>query len=225
MSLFQAEHDEFGEEETLSVEEAEEVPFSTRVRRYFRPLIRKAYYAALFHLLLINIPYEILAWVYLFVGTVTGTTLLIALPIGAILCFIDLLGARLFSRGEIALQTKFHGPLGIHPPNPSNPIFARYRPLPRETDSMLENGSFSAPTLVKETSFLRLSYLMFTDPTSYRALFYFLVIKPGVTLIIFLITVVLIPPAFILIIPAPAILRAIRRIGIWQAEVAIDALS
>jgi hypothetical protein len=39
-------------------------------RRYFRPLGIWAYYRALFHLLLVNFPYGLLAWVYLFVFTV-----------------------------------------------------------------------------------------------------------------------------------------------------------
>jgi len=68
-------------------------------------------------------------------------------------------------------------------------------------------------------------YLKFTDPKSYQALFYFLVIKPGLTLLIFIAIAVLVPTAFVLILPAPAVLRAVRRVGIWQADVAIDALS
>lgn len=32
-----------------------------------------------------------------------GTTLLMALPLGAGLCFLDLLGARVFARGEVSL--------------------------------------------------------------------------------------------------------------------------
>ena len=39
-------------------------------RRYFRPLSRKSYYAALFHLTVVNFPYTLAAWVYLFVFTV-----------------------------------------------------------------------------------------------------------------------------------------------------------
>ena len=40
-----------------------------RVKRYFRPLGRKAYYSAVFHLLVVNFPFALLAWVYLFVFT------------------------------------------------------------------------------------------------------------------------------------------------------------
>ena len=40
------------------------------LKRYFRPLVRKSYYAALFHLMVVNFPYALAAWVYLFVFTV-----------------------------------------------------------------------------------------------------------------------------------------------------------
>ena len=39
-------------------------------KRYFRPLGRKPYYAALFHLMVVNFPYALAALVYLFVFTV-----------------------------------------------------------------------------------------------------------------------------------------------------------
>lgn len=66
--------------------------------------------------------------------------------------------------------------------------------------------------------------MQFTDSTSYQALFYFLVIKPGITFIISLLLVVLAPVSFVLILPAPAMLRLARRLGIWQANVAIEGL-
>ncbi|OBZ70573.1 hypothetical protein A0H81_09278 [Grifola frondosa] len=61
---------------------------------------------------------------------------------------------------------------------------------------------------------------MFTDPTSYQALFYFLVIKPGITLLLSLALVALVPVATVLVLPAPAVLRLARRLGVWQANVA-----
>jgi len=64
----------------------------------------------------------------------------------------------------------------------------------------------------------------FTDPTSYQAVFYFLVIKPAITLLITLGLLALGVPLLILIIPAPAILRAVRKIGIWQANIAMEGL-
>lgn len=42
----------------------------TAWRRYFRPLVMKTYYKALFHLLVLNFTYALVAWVYLFVFTV-----------------------------------------------------------------------------------------------------------------------------------------------------------
>jgi hypothetical protein len=44
--------------------------FSAALKRYFRPLIRKSYYAALFHLMVVNFPYALAAWLYLFIFTV-----------------------------------------------------------------------------------------------------------------------------------------------------------
>lgn len=48
------------------------LPFGARVRRYFRPLARRAYYSALLHLLLFNFPYALAAWIYLFVFTLVS---------------------------------------------------------------------------------------------------------------------------------------------------------
>ncbi|KAI0088105.1 hypothetical protein BDY19DRAFT_952061 [Irpex rosettiformis] len=203
--------------ELAAIQERRSLSFGTRLRRYFRPMVRRAYYSALFHLLIINFPYALVAWVYLFVFTLTGTTTLMALPLGALLCFLDLLGARIFSRGELYLQTTFHGPLAFPPPYPPHPIFTRTRmPTPAE----IEDGI--GPR--EEQSFYRNSYAMFTDPTSHQALFYFLVIKPGITVFLSLIVITLVPVSFVLVLPAPAMLRLIRRLGIWQANIAVDGL-
>ncbi|CCM03892.1 uncharacterized protein FIBRA_06043 [Fibroporia radiculosa] len=189
----------------------------TRWQRYYRPMGKRAYYAALFHLLVVNFPYALLAWVYLFVFTVAGTTTLMALPVGAVLCFLDLIGARLLSRGELALQTTFHGPLAYSRPNPPLPIFVRLRaPTPAEIELGL--------TAIPEKSFYRNAYAMFTDSTSYQALFYFLVIKPGITILLSLLLVVIVPVSFVLVWPAPAMLRLVRRLGIWQANIAVEGL-
>ena len=48
---------------------------SAGLKRYFRPLIRKSYYAALFHLMVVNFPYALAAWVYLFIFTVVRCSL------------------------------------------------------------------------------------------------------------------------------------------------------
>ncbi|KAH9484736.1 hypothetical protein JR316_0001636 [Psilocybe cubensis] len=189
-------------------------------KRYFRPIFVKSYYRALFHLAVLNFPYGLIAWVYLFVFTVTGTTLLVALPLGAVLCFFDLLGARAFARGELALQTRFHAPFNHTPPYPPRPIFTRYR---EPTSTEVEMGH-TRQGLVRENSFYKNTYAMFTDPTSYQALFYFIVIKPAITLLISIAIVAIGIPAFVLVLPAPAMLRAVRKVGIWQANVAVEGL-
>ena len=150
------------------------------LKRYFRPLIRKSYYAALFHLVVVNFPYALAAWVYLFIFTVvryypagsnhtqklnfffqkTGTTLLVLLPLGAVLCFFDLLGARIFARGELCLQTQFHSPLLLYPtPYPPRPIFTRYR---QPTTVELETGRppLTRCGMVRERSFYKNTYAM-----------------------------------------------------------------
>ncbi|KAF8645453.1 hypothetical protein AX16_007817 [Volvariella volvacea WC 439] len=187
---------------------------------YFRPLTQKAYYDSFFHLTVVNFPYALAAFVYLFIFTLIGTTTLMALPIGAALCFLDLLGARAFARGELALQTRFHYPLAYPPPYPPRPIFTRLR---EPTIAEIENGA-SQTILVPETSFYKNAYAMFTDPTSYQALFYFLVIKPGITLTLSLAILIFGVPALLLILPAPAALRAIRKLGRWQAHIAVEGL-
>jgi hypothetical protein len=175
------------------------------------------YWSALLHLLVINFPYALLAWVYLFVFTLLGTILLVALPLGAVLCFFDLLGARTLARGEVALQNTFHGPLVYALEGHVYPIFTRHR-MP--TAEEVEAGMGSR----HERSFYRNSFSMFTDPTSYQALFYFLVIKPGITILLSLLLILLVPVAFVLILPIPAMLRLVRRLGIWQANVAVEGL-
>jgi len=188
-----------------------------RWRHYFRPIGRRAYWSALLHLLAFNFPYALLAWVYLFVFTLLGTILLVALPLGAVLCFFDLLGARALARGEVALQSTFHGPLAYPLEGQRYPIFTRLRvPTPEEVEAGLGSR--------RERSFYRNSFSMFTDPTSYQALFYFLVIKPGITILLSLLLIVLVPVAFALIVPVPAMLRLVRRLGIWQANVAVEGL-
>ncbi|EED79908.1 predicted protein [Postia placenta Mad-698-R] len=192
-------------------------PWRTRWLRYFRPITKRAYYSSLFHLLVLNFPYALIAWVYLFVFTVAGTTTLMALPLGAVLCFCDLIGARALSRGELALQTKFHGPLAYPIPGPPLPIFVRHRaPNAHELEAGLGT--------VEERSFYRNTYAMFTDPTSYQALFYFIVIKPGITIVLSLLLIVLVPLSIVFVWPAPAVLRLARRLGIWQANIAVEGL-
>ena len=82
------------------------------------------------------------------------------LPLGAALCFFDLLGARVFARGEIFLQTQFHAPLLLYPtPYPPRPIFTRYR---EPTSNELETGqpSLTRYGMVGERSFYKNTYAM-----------------------------------------------------------------
>lgn len=67
MSLFQAEPDAVLD--PISSSGALPGSFLARTKKYFRPLVRRAYYSAIFHLLFINFPYELVVWIYLFVGT------------------------------------------------------------------------------------------------------------------------------------------------------------
>lgn len=71
---------------------------------------------------------------------------------------------------------------------------------------------------------ISLLWIQFTDPTSYQALFYFLVIKPAITLILTILVWAAAFPLLLLILPAPAVLRAVRRLGKWQANIAIEGL-
>ncbi|KAG2132590.1 hypothetical protein BD769DRAFT_1448386 [Suillus cothurnatus] len=157
-----------------------------RWSHYFRPMTHRAYHAAVFHLLVLNFPYALLAWVYLFVFT--------------LLC----------------LQTTFHWPLAYPPPYPPRPIFQRVRP-PQASD--VESGS-----PYHESSFYKNTISMFTDWTSYQALFYFLVIKPSITLFLTIPLLVVVPVSYVLVFPAPMILRIVRKLGIWQANVAVEGL-
>lgn len=75
-----------------------------------------------------------------------------------------------------------------------------------------------------ETSFYKNTYAMFADPTTYQALFYFLVIKPSITLGVTILLVMVVPVSYILVLPAPLMLRVVRNLGIWQANVAVEGL-
>ena len=142
-----------------------------------------------------------------------------ALPLGAGICFLDLLGARVFARGELVLQTRFHHPLFFRVPEPPLPIFTRTRmPTPAE----LEDGAALHP--ITEHSFYKNAYALFTDPTSYTPLFYFLVLKPALTVLIWLFLCCVVPLSIALVFPAPAMLRLVRRLGVWQANIAVEGL-
>jgi hypothetical protein len=143
---------------------------------------------------------------------------------------------------QLALQTYFHHPLAFPPPDPPHPIFTRLRePGASIFDHELALPNHSSPQY--ERSFYKNTYSMvrslpthnyfflnhaihqqFTDPMSYQALFYFVIIKPPIAFILFLLYVILVPIAFAFVLPAPAFLRAARKMGIWQANVAVEGL-
>ncbi|KAG8761049.1 hypothetical protein FRC11_014417, partial [Ceratobasidium sp. 423] len=203
------------------------VPRSFRERRarYFVPLRRRVYWRSLAHLAVINFPFALAAWVLLFCGVVLGTTLLITLPFGAVFWFLTLFLSRSFARAELHLQSKFHRPLRVAPPDPPRPIFYRPRP-PEDIERALVGPGTEVdvdPTI--ETSFLKNSYSMFMDPSSFQPIFYFLVIKASITLVVTPLVLALAPVCIILVLPAPAMLRVVRRVGAWQANLAIEALS
>ncbi|TFL03030.1 hypothetical protein BDV98DRAFT_603362, partial [Pterulicium gracile] len=211
------------------------------LRRYFRPLRRPVYWWALFHLVVLNFPFALAAWLFLFVLTVTGTTLLVALPIGAFLCFVNLIGARLFARAELALQATFHPPpptisLSASFPSSSSATSTPSIPLSRTTSNAQSpqtqsQASFTrlrpptageveagadADELVEEGSFYQNAYAMFFDPTSYTPLPYFLLLKPLIVLPIFALFLPAAVLGVVLVGPMPMVLRAGRRVGRWQ---------
>ncbi|KAF8678482.1 hypothetical protein RHS04_05247 [Rhizoctonia solani] len=199
--------------------------FRERRARYFVPLRRRVYWRSLVHLAVINFPFALAAWVLLFCGVVLGTTLLITLPFGVVFWFLTLFLSRSFARAELHLQSKFHRPLRVAPADPPRPIFYRSRPPEDIERALTEPGTEVDVDPTTETSFLKNSYSMFTDPSSFQPLFYFLVIKASITLVVTPLVLALAPVCIILVLPAPAMLRIVRRIGAWQANLAIEALS
>ncbi|CAE6438815.1 hypothetical protein ACGC1H_006944 [Rhizoctonia solani] len=203
------------------------VPRSFRERRakYFVPLGRRVYWRSLAHLAIINFPFALAAWILLFCGVVLGTTLLVTLPFGVVFWFLTLFLSRSFARAELHLQSKFHRPLRVAPPDPPRPIFYRPRPLEDIERALVEPGTEVDVDPTIETSFLKNSYSMFMDPSSFQPIFYFLVIKASITLVVTPLVLALAPVCIILVLPAPAMLRVVRRVGAWQANLAIEALS
>lgn len=209
----------FNSSDSLQAPQQDHQQAPNRFKKYFRPMCKQVYWKSLFHIAVLNFPFALLAWVYLFVFTVTGTTLLITLPLGLILSFINLLGARALAKAEITLQVWGHGPLPFFVPPPL-PIFSR------STRSLLhaeEDGTVQVEEEY-ELSFYKNTYAMFTDPVTYQSVFYFLVIKPFITLLLTIFALAVVIPGIVLILPAPLMLRIVRRLGIWQAGVAVEGL-
>lgn len=80
LSLFQADPEQDGVIEFIdepTTGPTPTTPRTRRIQRYFRALWKGTYYWPLLHLLLINFPYALLAFVYLFVGTLVSNILFI----------------------------------------------------------------------------------------------------------------------------------------------------
>jgi hypothetical protein len=93
--------DSFGAPNPTLPPESPHRSLGSRIRKYFRPLFRRKYYKALFHLCILNFPFALIVWIYLFVGTLVGTTLLLSLPLGAMIWWLTLLGSRAFRNAEV----------------------------------------------------------------------------------------------------------------------------
>ncbi|KAJ8489455.1 hypothetical protein ONZ45_g13576 [Pleurotus djamor] len=195
-------------------------PFKKSCKAYFRPLSKLSNYKPLVHLSLVNFLFALSAWLYIFVCTVLGATLLFALPLGLFVCFLNVLGARVFARWELSIQAYFHGPPPVDSPYRPMPIFFRDRM--NKTDA--ESAPSQASLRVRERSFLKNVHAMITDSTTYQALFYFIVIKPAISLTLLVLFLAATPIAFVLVFPAPYFMKLTKRIGKWQANIAVEGL-
>ncbi|KIY67341.1 hypothetical protein CYLTODRAFT_422601 [Cylindrobasidium torrendii FP15055 ss-10] len=197
---------------------------TSRWRLYVRPLTKSLYWSSLAHLMLVNFPIALFSCLFCFIFTLLGTTLLMVLPLGLLTSFIALFGARILARFELYLQITFHFPHAVLRRRPV--MFTRRRSsssTPDETAPLLMREEHHL--VQDEQSFYKNSYAMFTDPSSYLFLFYFIVIKPPVVLGTLLLTLVLILPLIVTGVGAPVGLRLARRLGMWQARIAVDGLA
>ncbi|KAL4249178.1 hypothetical protein AB1N83_014058 [Pleurotus pulmonarius] len=191
-------------------------------------MFAKSYYKAFIHVALLDSVFAFLAWFFLVMCITSSSasprpymSLFMTLPVFVVICFIVVLGSRVLARIELASQTFFHGPTVVDSPYRPYRIFTRYRPVEVED---VEMGQRTDGAEIKETSFLMNTRLMFLDRTSYQALFYFLLLKPAIRLVLTILFAIVAPISFALIIPIPLLLRLARRIGVWQANVAVEGL-
>lgn len=87
-----------------------------------------------------------------------------------------------------------------------------------------ENLTTPIPTQQWDKRFTKCSYAMFLDHYSYSSLSYFLLIKPVITLFSTIVIVVVLVLGGASVVGLPMALRAIKRWGRWQAEVAMENL-
>ncbi|KAJ9107297.1 hypothetical protein QFC21_000747 [Naganishia friedmannii] len=209
------------------------------VVRYMRALWSGAHWKALFHLVALNIPFALretrdadprnaggiqvlLLWPLLVVGTLTGTVLLITLPLGALIWFITLILARSACRLELKMQLFFHSPLRSSIPRPNYfPIFRRIKLSPGADGQVRpvvelygEGNEAEVAGIVHERNFFKNCWSMFSGEHS----------EPLITLLSSLVIIVLVPVSAALIIPLPGALELVRRFGRWQAGVAVEGL-
>ncbi|KAH8920395.1 hypothetical protein BT69DRAFT_1336482 [Atractiella rhizophila] len=199
--------------------------------RYFYRLVDKKSWFALSYLLALNVPLALLAWVFAFVGTVLGTTLLLTLPLGVCVWWVTLVGVRAGGRAELLIQYTFNPPSNPSPPPPPRPIFHRdSRSLRMQHASLLletgSEGDSDVSLPASRSPFIAESYLLFTDPYSFRCLLYFLIPKACIALSLFILFLVLTAAVGIgtLGLGMPLVLRWARRAGGWQRRVALDML-
>lgn len=238
---------------------------------------RRAYHAAVFHLMVINFPYALIAWIYLFIFTLVSVQSLgsglsgmcwwlipcsrpvrpfwsrcLLEPSCASLIFLgpgrspEPRSAFLYSSELVFSSYLFilslHYKQSFMAPSPflrhipldqfssvyALPSFPRQKPVHPAWN--LKHLSIRTPMhwCVRRPSIYHWCLLafhgQFTDATTYQALFYFLVIKPGITLCTSIVLIVLVPVSYVLVLPAPLMLRFVRKIGIWQANVAVEGL-
>lgn len=142
-------------EGTIALSEGEgEVVRRSAWRRYWAPVVSRDHWRPLLHLLAINVPFNLLVWPPLLVGTLAGTVLLITLPIGAVVWWLTLMIARWAAREELRLQARFHG-LGHRP----RPVFHRVREV-----RLPSSGGDGQLELVYDTRFLKKSWAMVCTP-------------------------------------------------------------
>ncbi|KIR60258.1 hypothetical protein I312_104194 [Cryptococcus bacillisporus CA1280] len=220
-------------------------------KRFWRPVGKKDYWASVFHLIFLNFPLALLVWPPLLVGTLAGTALLITLPIGAAVWWITLFIARSAARLETIMQTYYHPlppsklppyhpifhiplapsplPTPLHSPtsSPSRPhshLHSRHSANSNQSLHDEENPTTPTPTQQWDKRFTKCSYAMFLDHYSYSSLSYFLLIKPVITLFSTIVIVVVLLLGGATVVGLPVALRAVKRWGKWQAEVAMENL-
>lgn len=146
------------------------------------------------------------------------------------------------------MQARFHG---VRSPDRHRPIFRRLlshvdpETLRPTKQSFIQNSSAMVSSCVALPSYelgrrpAILIIFVFTSGRtnstwdvkfqdwegSYLPIFYFLIVKSVIALVLFPLIIVLAAPAIVLVIPLPAVLRLVRVMGRWQAKIAVKGLA